>query len=53
MNNATVKAELGAHPDLQFASCNMDIAQGFLFQVSEVEGSERISLMRTNELGET
>lgn len=33
MNNATIRAELGASEDVTFASCNMDVNQGFLFQV--------------------
>lgn len=33
MNNVTVRAELGASEDVEFKSCNMDVNQGFLFQV--------------------
>lgn len=37
LNNATIKAELGAHPDIEFTSCNTDINQGFMFQASSRE----------------
>lgn len=33
LNNATVKAELGAEEAPEFASCNMQVNQGFMFQV--------------------
>lgn len=35
LNNATVKAELGAAADTEFASCNTEVNQGFMFQVRD------------------
>ena len=34
MNNATIKADLGADTNVEYASCNMDVNAGFLFAVS-------------------
>lgn len=42
LNNATVKAELGAAADTEFASCNTEVNQGFMFQGDGMHNSAAV-----------